>query len=40
MFATQFESCIKNKFEGLDWINEIESSYVRKQLNRPNIRLN
>jgi hypothetical protein len=27
-FATQFENCIKDKFEGLDTINEVPSDYV------------
>jgi hypothetical protein len=27
-FATQFENCIKDKFEGLDEINEVPSNYV------------
>ncbi len=27
-FSTQFESCIKDKFEGLTKINEIEANYI------------
>jgi hypothetical protein len=27
-FATQFESCLKNKFEGLEEIVEVPSDYV------------
>lgn len=31
-FSTKFEECIKDKFEGLDRINEIESDYVVRGL--------
>lgn len=31
--STQFESCIKDKFEGLRFINEIDSTYIKRQLN-------
>ena len=31
-FATSFESCIKDKFEGLTSINEIDADYVTKTL--------
>lgn len=27
-----FENCIKDKFEGLNKINEIPSNYIKKQL--------
>lgn len=30
--ATQFETCIKGKFEGLDLINEVNASYIKDQL--------
>ncbi len=30
--ATQFETCIKDKFEGLQTINEVDSDYVKKAL--------
>jgi hypothetical protein len=30
--ATMFENCIKDKFEGLQVINEIDSSYVKTAL--------
>ncbi|CDW71658.1 ph domain containing protein [Stylonychia lemnae] len=33
MLSTYFESCIKEKFEGLTTINEIQSNYVKKQLD-------
>ena len=29
MFATQFENCIRSKFDGLDHINEVPSNYVK-----------
>jgi len=29
-FATQVESCLKDKFIGLDHINEVPSNYIRK----------
>lgn len=31
-FATMFESCIKDKFEGLHKINEVDANYIRKAL--------
>jgi hypothetical protein len=31
-FGTLFENCIKDKFEGLDHINEVSSDYVKSQL--------
>jgi len=31
-FGTLFENCIKDKFEGLDHINEVSSNYVKAQL--------
>ena len=31
-FSTQFENCIKDKFEGLDTINEVRSDYIRHGL--------
>ena len=31
-FATQFENCIKDKFIGLDHINEYPSDYVKQRL--------
>ena len=36
-FATQFENCIKDKFEGLDTINEVPSDYVIRALRENNI---
>ena len=36
-FATQFESCIKDKFEGLDQINEVPSDYVMQSLKEYDI---
>ena len=33
-FATSFESCIRDKFEDLTSINEIEADYVRAQLEQ------
>jgi hypothetical protein len=32
--ATQFETCIKDKFEGLHEINEVPSSYVKSELTK------
>ena len=32
-FSTPFESCIKDRFVGLDTINRLPSSYVRDGLN-------
>jgi hypothetical protein len=32
--ATNFESCIKDKFEGLDEIKEVSANYVRDSLDR------
>jgi len=37
MFATQFENCIKDKFEGLDEINEVPSDYVAQALKEHHI---
>ena len=37
MFATQFENCIKDKFEGLDEINEVPSDYVAQALKEHNV---
>jgi len=37
IFATQFENCIRDKFEGLDKINEVPSDYVRKGLEEFNL---
>lgn len=37
MFATQFENCIQDKFEGLDEINEVPSDYVKQALKERNI---
>ena len=31
-FATQFETCIKDKFEGLSEINEMSASYIKEEL--------
>ena len=31
-FSTKFESCIKDKFEGLEKTNEIRSDYIKKRL--------
>ena len=31
-FSTKFEGCIKDKFSGLDSINEVRSDYVKKGL--------
>lgn len=36
-FATQFENCIKDKFEGLETINEVPSDYVIQALKENNI---
>lgn len=33
MMATQFETCIKDKFEGLTRINEFPSNYIKKELD-------
>jgi hypothetical protein len=30
--ATQFETCIKDKFEGLTRINEVTASYIKNEL--------
>lgn len=30
--ATQFETCIKDKFEGLTHINEVSASYIKDEL--------
>lgn len=32
MFSTRFEGCIKDKFRGLDVINEVRSDYVKHSL--------
>ena len=37
MFATQFENCIRDKFEGLDEINEVPSDYVVRGLKEHDI---
>ena len=37
-FATQFETCIKDKFIGLDHINEFPSNYVQEALKERNIK--
>lgn len=37
-FATQFESCIRDKFEGLDQIIEVPSDYVAKSLQERDLR--
>ena len=37
MFATQFENCIQDKFEGLDEINEVPSDYVMQALKEYSI---
>eukprot|EP00347_Sterkiella_histriomuscorum_P022335 403330842 len=34
--ATQFESCIKDKFDGLNKINEVDASYVKKNMEKIN----
>jgi len=31
-FSTKFESCIKDKFTGLDRVNEVRSDYIKKGL--------
>lgn len=31
--ATQFETCIKDKFEGLSHINDLPASYVKSELS-------
>jgi hypothetical protein len=36
-FSTFFESCLKDKFEGLEEINEIPSNYVSQSLKDYNI---
>ena len=36
-FATQFESCIKDKFEGLEEINEVPSDYVMQSLKEHDV---
>ena len=30
--ATQFETCIKDKFEGLTQINELPANYIKQEL--------
>ena len=30
--ATQFETCIKDKFEGLTQINELPANYIRAEI--------
>ena len=30
--ATQFETCIKDKFEGLTQINELPANYIKKEI--------
>lgn len=30
--ATNFETCIKDKFEGLSHINDVSASYVKEEL--------
>jgi hypothetical protein len=32
--ATNFETCIKDKFEGLTQINEVNASYVKDEINK------
>ena len=32
MFSSKFEKCLRDKFQGLDTINEVRSDYVKKQL--------
>ena len=31
-FSTTFESCIKDKFKGLETINEVRSDYIKRGL--------
>jgi len=35
-FATQFENCIRDKFKGLNKINEVPSNYVMESLKEFN----
>jgi hypothetical protein len=37
-FATQFENCIRDKFVGLDEINEVPSNYVADALSQYNVK--
>ena len=32
-FSTKFEGCIKDKFSDLNWINEIDSDYIKQSLH-------
>jgi len=34
MFATHFESCIRDKFMGLSSIIEVDSSYIKNALKQ------
>ena len=38
-FSTKFEGCIKDKFKGLNKVNEVRSDYVKRGLIERNISL-